>query len=223
MEGKIQEQLQRIGEKLEAHVDDELAKFNSLQVDDLQSIRDDILKKRKLRMEQEKVWRDLGHGSYEELPDEKSFFDAGKKSDRFVVHFYRSTTERCKIVEHHLKLLAAQHLEARFCKINAEKSPFLCDRLQVRVLPTILLLKGNIIIDRIVGFTDIGNRDDFKTEMLEWRLSLKDVIEYEGDKHNPPEHSRPKQKRHTKILRGRNIRGKESDSEGEEEQDNNSD
>lgn len=28
----------------------------------------------------------------------------------------------------HLKTLAAQHLEARFCKIDAEKSPFLCSK-----------------------------------------------------------------------------------------------
>jgi hypothetical protein len=75
------------------------------------------------------VWLLLqGHGSYDELGDEKAFFDAGKKSDRYIVHFYRGATERCKIVDHHLQALAAKHLEARFCKIDAEKSPFLCGK-----------------------------------------------------------------------------------------------
>ncbi|OXA60015.1 thioredoxin domain-containing protein 9 homolog [Folsomia candida] len=217
MERVVQQQLEEIGKQLESQVDDQLAKFESMKVDDLQSIRDEIQKKRKLRMELEKKWRDLGHGSYDELGDEKAFFDAGKKSDRFIVHFYREATERCKIVDVHLKTLAAQHLEARFCKIDAEKSPFLCSRLSIRMLPTILLLHKNIVVDRILGFTDLGNRDDFKTDMLEWRLALKDVIEYEGDKHNPPDHTGPKKKHQTNIIRKRNIRRGNEDSDDTDE------
>lgn len=59
MERVVQQQLEEIGKQLESQVDDQLAKFESMKVDDLQSIRDEIQKKRKLRMELEKKWRDL--------------------------------------------------------------------------------------------------------------------------------------------------------------------
>lgn len=50
---------------------------------------------------------------------------------------------RCKIVDKHLEILAPQHLECKFMKIDAEKSKFLTDRLKVRMLPTIVILKDN--------------------------------------------------------------------------------
>jgi hypothetical protein len=31
-------------------------------------------------------------------------------------------------------------LETRFCKIDAEKSPFLCDKLKIFMLPTLALI-----------------------------------------------------------------------------------
>ena len=50
---------------------------------------------------------------------------------------------RCKIVDKHLEILAPQHIECKFMKIDAEKSKFLTDRLKVRVLPTLVLLRDN--------------------------------------------------------------------------------
>jgi hypothetical protein len=38
------------------------------------------------------------------------------------------------------------------------------------VIPTIGLVKDNKTKDFVVGFTELGNRDDFHTDMLEWRL-----------------------------------------------------
>jgi len=34
-------------------------------------------------------FKSKGHGSYTELPDQQSFFEASKGSQRLVVHFYR--------------------------------------------------------------------------------------------------------------------------------------
>jgi len=170
-------------------------------------------------MELEKQWKDMGHGTYDELPDELAFFNAAKNSDRFVAHFYRESTERCKIVDLHLKSLASTHLETRFVKIDAEKSPFLCGRLAIRMMPTILILRKNIVVDRILGFTELGNRDDFKTDMLEWRLAQSEVIEYEGDKHNPPDQAGPKAKQRTNVIRKSNLRRGGNDSDDSEEEE----
>ena len=57
------------------------------------------------------------------------------------LQFYRPETERCKIFDKHLNILAHKHHETKFAKINAEKCPFLTDRLKVRVIPTLVLIK----------------------------------------------------------------------------------
>lgn len=101
-----------------------------------------------------------------------------KKSPNIVVHFYRDSTERCKIVDKHLQILSKKHIEAKFCKVNAEKSPFLTQRLRIKVIPTIALIKDNKTKDYVVGFDDLGGRDDFSTEMMEWRIAQSGAIEY---------------------------------------------
>lgn len=66
-----------------------------------------------------------GHGEYTEIAEEKDFFEIAKKSSNFVCHFYRDDFFRCKVVDKHLHILARKHMETKFCKINAEKCPFL--------------------------------------------------------------------------------------------------
>ena len=128
----------------------------------------DMMKK----MQEKKVeWKSAGHGEYSEIPEEKEFFTVTKGSDNCVIHFYRDETFRCKIFDKHFSLLAKKHLETRFCKINAEKCPFLCDRLKIKVIPTVLCIKNQQTTGQIVGFADLGNTDEFSTEMLEWRLA----------------------------------------------------
>lgn len=50
-------------------------------------------------------------------------------------------TFRCKILDSHLSTLAQKHLETRFIKLNVEKAPFLTQRLGIRVIPTMGLVK----------------------------------------------------------------------------------
>jgi len=104
-----------------------------------------------------------------------------------VFQFYRQETERCKIFDKHLKILAHKHPETKFAKIDAEKCPFLTDRLKVRVIPTLALIKDAKTRDFVVGFTDLGNTDEFSTEMLEWRLARSELINYSGDLMTPPD------------------------------------
>merc|ERR1739848_654313 len=101
----------------------------------------------------------------------------------------------------------------KFCKINAEKCPFLCDRLKIKVIPTVLCIKNQQTTANIVGFGDLGNTDEFSTEMLEWRLGGADIINYSGDLMTPPDGSGgPKPKSKLNILgkkKNKSIRGKE--------------
>jgi len=113
-----------------------------------------------------------------------------------------------------LEELARKHIESRFVKINAERSLFLTERLKIKTLPTIALIKDNKPIDYIVGFVDLGNTDDFNVEILEWRIARADVIEYNGDLMNPPQMERKKQiKTKVKPI----IRSSKADENSDEE------
>jgi hypothetical protein len=68
------------------------------------------------------------------------FFNVVKKHSRIVLHFARSATERCKVLDKHLALLAPRHPETLFIKLDVEKCPFLCTRLGVKVPSRLLLL-----------------------------------------------------------------------------------
>ena len=167
----------------------------------------------KKQASQKQEWMAQGHGKYEELKDEPEFFKAGQTSKRMVCHFYRDSFFRCKIVDKHLALLAPKHIETCFCKINAEKCKFLVDRLKITTLPTICLVRDTKTVDYIVGFTDLGNTDEFSTEMMEWRIAQADCINYSGDLLTPPSQGGASSK---KNLLGpqpkKTIRGRDDDS-----------
>lgn len=49
--------------------------------------------------------------------------------------------------------------------------PFVTTRLRIRVIPTIVVVINSNTVDYIRGFDDLGGKDEFRTETLEWRLS----------------------------------------------------
>ncbi|XP_055847724.1 thioredoxin domain-containing protein 9 [Episyrphus balteatus] len=183
----LENQLINAAQHIEQQLDQQLDRLESLGTDDLQMIREQRIKEMKELNKKKQEWLANGHGVYTELADEKEFFEVSKKSPNIVCHFYRDSTERCRIVDMHLKILAAKHVEAKFCKVNAEKSPFLTQRLRIKIIPTIALVKDSKTKDFIVGFTDLGNCDDFSTDMLEWRIAQSGAIDYKGDLINPPD------------------------------------
>ncbi|CAG0920833.1 unnamed protein product [Notodromas monacha] len=194
---------------LEKAVDEELERLENLHQDDLAAIRKNRIDSLKKMAAQKQDWISAGHGEYTEVATEKEFFDVTKKSKNVICHFYKDSTFRCEILDKHLKILAPKHLEARFVKLNVEKAPFLTERLKIRVIPTLGIVKDSVTKDFIIGFTELGNRDDFSTEMLEWRLARADVIDYAGDLLTPPD-SKPKTSKLSVMLgqdRKKTIRG----------------
>ncbi|VDD86681.1 unnamed protein product [Enterobius vermicularis] len=212
---------QALGERLlqaatavEEKIDEELNKYEKISEDDLEAIRQKRLKELRQRMRQKKEWLENEHGKYEELPDEKSFFEATKKSNRIVCHFYLSGSERCKIVDKHLKELAPKHLETRFVRVNAEKFPFITQRLDIRVIPTIAIVIDSKTVDYIRGFTDLGGVDDFKTGTLEWRLGWHGAIDYDG-----PSYLSNSEGKKTRILKknARTVRSSTADDTSDDD------
>ena len=116
------------------------------------------------------------HGDYREITQDE-FLPTVTKTKRVVCHFYHNDFERCKIIDSHLREIAKEHLETRFVFLDAEKAPFFITKLQIQVLPTIILFDDGIAIDRIVGFEELGGEDDFATITLTRRLVNGKIID----------------------------------------------
>ncbi|KAI5635925.1 thioredoxin domain-containing protein [Phthorimaea operculella] len=204
----MEQVIAQVAQTVEKKLDQELERLDALDSGDLEAIRQARIAEMKQRAKKKQEWLANGHGEYTEVDNEKDFFTVCNKSEHVVCHFYKNDTPRCKIVDMHLKILAKKHVETRFVKIDAERAPFLTGRLKIRVIPTIACVKDNKMKDFIVGFTDLGNRDDFSTEMLE-----SEVIEYSGDLAVPPAEQR--KQRALQIESKRTIRGRKDDSDSD--------
>jgi len=215
MADMLSQQLLEAAKLVEEQVDSQLQELDNLDDDGYEAIRQRRMEQMKKMAAKREEWKQHGHGEYYELPDEKAFFDATKKSKRVIVHFYRDATFRCKIVDKHFEVLAPQHLETRFLKINAEKAHFLTQRLKVTTLPTILFIKEEKTVGRMVGFGSLGDNDEFTTDLMEWRLGTYDIITYTGDLNKPPGISAPSGK--TNFIKGKSIRGGRNDESDSDE------
>lgn len=220
MAGNIEQHIQntvlQAAKVVEEQVDSELEKLDRMTGDEMEELREKRLEQLKKYEQQKREWIHKGHGQYNEVPGDKEFFAETKDSQRLVCHFYRDSTFRCKIVDKHLAILAPKHVETKFLKVNAERSHFLVEKLNIRVMPTILLVKDGKFVDRIVGFDDLGGHDEFTTEMMEWRIARAGVINYSGDLSVPP--GQAAKKSSTTILK-KSIRSRRDMDDDEDSED----
>lgn len=211
METILQQKVIEVASHVERQLDEEIERLENLDIDDIEKLRENRLKQMKKNQQQKQIWLSLGHGEYSEIPDEKEFFEVSKQSKNIVCLFYKDDSPRSKIVDFHLKILAKNHVEARFCKLNVERCPFLTERLRIKIIPTIALISDGKTKDYIVGFTELGNCDDFSTEMLEWRIAQSKAITYSGDLMHPPEKNKSGKPWLSHVAKSRAIREKDSD------------
>lgn len=216
----VQQQIINAAKLVEEQLDSQLDQLDRMDSSELENLRRKRLEEMKKHSAKKQEWASKGHGEYSEIGAEKEFFDVCKQSENVVCHFYRDSTFRCKIVDKHLHLLAPRHIEARFIKLSVDKAPFLVQRLMVKVLPTIVLVKDTKTKDFIVGFDDLGGHDEFSTEMMEWRIARAGVIEYAGDLVTPPDaFGGSKKKVHVLGQTRKNIRSGNRDHDDDDDSD----
>ncbi|XP_028248890.1 thioredoxin domain-containing protein 9 [Parambassis ranga] len=206
--------LEQSAKLVEEQVDAQLSKLNEMDEDDFDRLKEKRLEALKKAQKQKQEFLSKGHGEYREIPSEKDFFGEVKESKKVVCHFYRNSTFRCKIIDKHLAILAKKYVETKFIKLNAEKAPFLTERLHIKVLPTLALLIDGKTKDYVVGFSDLGNTDEFPTEMLEWRLGCAEIINYSGNLMEPPTLTQKPGTKFTKVEK-KSIRGRGYDSDSD--------
>eukprot|EP00980_Cylindrotheca_fusiformis_P012614 scaffold3084_cov144-Cylindrotheca_fusiformis.AAC.62 len=185
----------------EESVEAELARYDRLLEDDdgLEELRRQRLAQMQKTHSQQKKWKDLGHGTYEELGGghdardvAREFFQAAKESDRLVVHFYRPTTRFCDVFHAHLEKLAPKHMETKFVRINVADcdhqgggASYLVEKLGIIVMPTLLLVKDRKSIHQIRGFDELGGSDEFPTNALAFVLGQHGVLDPRDDEEVP--------------------------------------
>lgn len=86
---------------------------------------------------------------------------------------------------------------------------YITERLRIRVIPTIALIVNGKTKDYIVGFTELGNCDDFSTETLQCRLAQSGVINYDDDLQSSSETG--KKPFILKSSKPKTIKGRSSD------------
>jgi len=150
---------------------------------DLETRRRDALK---ARFSREKEFHAQGHGEYREIVEDE-FLKEVCGSQHVVLHFYHLEFIRCKIIDKHLKILAQQHLGCKFLHIDSAKAPFFVNKLSIRMLPTVVVFRDGKVAETLCGFEDLGNKDDFRTAVLEKWLAEQGCIKLK--KHSAAAHA----------------------------------
>ncbi|KAL5714803.1 Thioredoxin domain-containing protein plp3b [Ranunculus cassubicifolius] len=143
---------------------------------ELEKLHADRIASLKREAEKRQALQRKGHGEYREI-SEGDFLGEVTGTEKVLCHFYHHEFYRCKIMDKHLKPLALSHLETKFIRLDAENAPFFVSKLGVQMLPCVVLFRKGVAVDRVVGFRDLGAKDDFTTKTLERLLLKKGIID----------------------------------------------
>ncbi len=168
MSNAAEQQLLAVAETIERAIDDELDRMDQMDENDLAAIRRNRIKQLKEMAKRKEIWLSKGHGIYQEITgDPKKFFEYAKGSERVVCHFGRSASERCNIIDHHMRQIAPVHFETLFCRVDVEKIPALAEQFNVFMLPNLMLIEGGNTFHSIIGFDEFGGKDDFSHDTFQ--------------------------------------------------------
>jgi len=154
--------------------DDEAAEIEALRARRMAEIRAAQMRQAEHRA--------LGHGELRTITQDDFLPECTGGSEWVAVHFFHGEFERCKIMDHHLKLVAPMHLSCKFLRIDAEKAPFFVAKLQIRTLPALLVFQNGKAVDRLTGFDKLAidpkEPDRWHTGRLREWLASTGAIEY---------------------------------------------
>jgi len=157
--------------------DDELLEELEREDDfDMSSFRERRLEELRRELEKSKALKESDHGRYTELKHEKDVINETAKEKLCVIHFSHRDFRRCRIMDKHMETLASRYFRTRFIKVDVANVPFLVEKLKVQVLPCLVCFVDGVTKDRLIGFEELGNNDNFSTASLEIRLKQSGAI-----------------------------------------------
>ncbi len=84
--------------------------------------------------------------------------------------FYTKTGKWTQPLQEHLTLIARKHLECKLLSIEAEAAPFLIERLDLWMMPTLVLAKDNKVSTKLHGLDWVAPDGKIDTQVLEQKL-----------------------------------------------------
>ncbi|KAJ5728022.1 hypothetical protein N7493_004352 [Penicillium malachiteum] len=120
--------------------------------------------------------------SYPTLRDDQSVLNFTTETTRCVIHFAHDDFARCAVMDTKIAELAARHYEVKFARVDVRNTPFLAEKLSIRVLPCVIGFKDGVGVERVVGFEGLGAggfdapEQGFDVKILEKRLLFKGVL-----------------------------------------------
>lgn len=175
--------------------DDDLARNQEKYFEDEDNDADEdnelrMLREKRLRQiqgAQRQKLEDIGkgHGQYRNIVQDE-FLHEVTNSMYTVCHFYHNDFEKCKVMDHHLNILAKRHIETKFVKIDAAKTPFFVQKLAVRMMPTLIFFVDGVAKEKLIGFEGLSDdlpiyqEDEWKTIKLARLLGKAGMINKEN-------------------------------------------
>mmetsp|Transcript_21266 Transcript_21266/g.35622 ORF Transcript_21266/g.35622 Transcript_21266/m.35622 type:complete len:293 (+) Transcript_21266:98-976(+) len=162
-------------------LDEDLDEEDADEDPELRKIRELRLKQMKNLHNQKLENIGKGHGQFREITQDE-FIAEVTSSLTVICMFYHRDFPRCDIMEHHLQKLAKRHIESKFVKIDGNKAPFFVQKLMVRTMPTVVIFKDGVAVDKILGFEELaevmpeGEEDRWPTIVLARLLASKQAI-----------------------------------------------
>lgn len=118
---------------------------------------------------------------YPTLTSDQSVLDFTTNTHRCVVHFAHPDFARCGVMDEHIRTLATRHYEVKFARVDVRYTPFIVQKLKIKVLPCVIGFKDGLGVERVVGFEGLGSggrdgTDGFSIAILEKRLLWKGIL-----------------------------------------------
>jgi len=149
---------------------------------ELDAIRQRRIQELKSKQEKHAEHMALGHGEIRTITQDEFLPECTGKSEYVGVHFFHSEFERCKIMDHHLKIVAPLHTTCKFLRMDAEKCPFFVQKLKIKTLPTLIIFREGKIVDQLMGFeglaVDKNEPDKWHTGRLRQWIASTGAIQY---------------------------------------------
>uniref|UniRef100_A0A7S0ZHL8 Thioredoxin domain-containing protein n=1 Tax=Timspurckia oligopyrenoides TaxID=708627 RepID=A0A7S0ZHL8_9RHOD len=153
--------------QMECQLDEELGRLNELKDDEYDMIRQRRIEEMKEQAMKQREWDLNGHGNLSQII-ERDFFDVVKRSENVCVCFYRpGSTRFADDYVLHLKKLAEFHREVKFVSLDAEKCPFLVDKLNIWMLPSTVLVKNAKAEHTYFGLDEFSPSGQLSTVVIE--------------------------------------------------------
>lgn len=99
--------------------------------------------------------------------------DFQTSSGLYLVKFWATWCAPCKRMEPTIKQLESEFNMINFLSIDVDQTPALAQKFRVKTIPTLLLIKNNIEINRVAGLSLI---DPLRKILREASIELEAVI-----------------------------------------------